>query len=137
MKYRELRGYKYQLAESLSVSVPTLADLTVSARWFVLEKGLLTIAEGYCWDGASGPTYDSANSMTPSLVHDAGYQMIRAGLIPANRQGDIDYELNRLSRERGMSAIRRLTWFNGLSLFGFNAAKLRKVEPQDNILTAP
>ncbi len=137
MKYRSLTGYKYQLAEDVSVAVPLFADVTVISKWFTLKRGVLTVTAGYCWDGPSGPTYDSENSMLPSLVHDALYQMIRAGLIAEDRAGDADYELDRLSRDRGMSAFRRLIWFNGLSLFGFNAAKLRKVEPQDVILTAP
>ncbi len=137
MKYRSLSGYKYQVTETFSERVPLFADVEVIHTHFTLIGGTITIFAGYCWDGASGPTIDTKNSMTPSAVHDALYQMIRSGLLPPDRQGDADYEIDRLSRERGMSKLRRLVWFNGLSLFGFNAAKLRKEEPQDIILIAP
>ncbi len=137
MKYRSLSGYKYQVAEEERIPVPLLADVNIETPHFSIKGGVMTARAGYCWDGPSGPTFDTANSMTPSLAHDIGYQAIRMGLLDEARREDLDYELDRLSRERGMSKLRRLVWFNGLSLFGFNASKLRKEEPQDVILIAP
>lgn len=137
MKYRALKGYKYQLAETLTLSLGVLTDVEFEHPMFSLRYGTLIVQSGYRWDGASGPTFDTKNSMTPSLVHDVLYQAIRCGLLASDRRGDADYALNQLSRERGMGNVRRWVWFSGLNFFGGNAAKLRKVEPQDDILTAP
>lgn len=137
MKYRALKGYKYQLAETLTLRLGVLVDVEFSHPMFSLKGGELTVNAGYCWDGASGPTWDDKTNMTPSLVHDVLYQAIRCGLLAADRRGDADYALNQLSRERGMGNVRRWVWFSGLNFFGGNAAKLRKIEVQDEILTAP
>lgn len=137
MKYRALKGYKYQLAETLTLRLGVLTDVEFEHPMFSLRYGTLIVQAGYCWDGASGPTFDTKNSMTPSLVHDVLYQAIRCGLLASNRVEDVDYALNQLSRERGMGKPRRWVWFSGLNFFGGNAAKLRKVEPQDEILEAP
>ncbi len=137
MKFRSLKNYKYQLAESLTLRLSVLVDVNFEHPRFSLHNGELTVAAGYCWDGASGPTFDTKNSMTPSLVHDVLYQAIRCGLLPPNRIEDVDYALNQLSRERGMSKPRRWVWFTGLNFFGGNAAKLRAIEPQDDIHEAP
>lgn len=137
MKYRALKGYKYQLAESIAIRLGVLVDVEFEHARFSLHDGVLTIAAGYCWDGASGPTYDDKKNMTPSLVHDVLYQAIRLGLLPPDRRADADYALNQLSRERGMGNFRRWVWFTGLNFFGAGAAKLRPIDPQDDILEAP
>jgi len=41
----------------------------------------LRINVGYAWDGASGPTIDTKDSMVATLVHDVGYQLIRQGIL--------------------------------------------------------
>lgn len=64
------KGYKYQLEFTYEVQTPVIGCI-VSNRDFKLNpNGKLTIYPGYAWDGASGPTFDSASSMPPSLVHD-------------------------------------------------------------------
>jgi hypothetical protein len=78
--YRKLRPYKYQ----------TLAEMTYETGWHSVKSiaseqgwvhlsdtGKLTIQRGYCWDGASGPTFDTASTMRASLIHDALYQLMR------------------------------------------------------------
>ena len=137
MKYRRLKGYKYQLAETFSISVPVLADVVIAHPMFSMHEGTLTVNAGYCWDGASGPTWDDDTNMTPSLVHDVLYQALRHGLLAPPRRADADYALAQLCAARGMPKARWLIWFTGLSIFGFNAAKLKKTEPQDDIRTAP
>lgn len=137
MKYRNLSSYKYQVAETFLIHLPIFGDVTITHPMFTLCGGLLTVQVGYCWDGASGPTWDDKTNLTPSLVHDVLYQSIRAGLLPAARREDADYALNQLARERGMFFLRRSVWFNGLNWLGLNAAKLRKVEPQDIVITVP
>ncbi len=39
-------------------------------------SGHLLIADGYAWDGPSGPVVDTKENMRASLVHDALYQLM-------------------------------------------------------------
>ena len=84
MKYKKIRPYKYITLDPYtwydcrlygkSASLPGIMSLN--------ESGCLQIAAGYAWDGASGPTIDTRNSMIASLVHDALYQLIREDNYP-------------------------------------------------------
>lgn len=67
MKIKYTEGYKYQLAEDYVVMTP-IVGVEVVDFYFTLERsGRLTGKKGYAWDGASGPTFDTKNSMSPSL----------------------------------------------------------------------
>lgn len=73
--YKE--GYKYQLAEEYTISIPIKPDSNIISDYIDLNNdGELVIKKGYAWDGPSGPTIDSLNFMRGSLVHDALYQLI-------------------------------------------------------------
>ena len=79
----------------------------------------LSISPGYAWDGASGPTFDTGNSMAASLVHDAGYQLIRNRVLPADPWkkyfDDLFYSL---CVDAGMWAWRAKLWYVAVSKFG-------------------
>ena len=80
MKYS--KGYKYQLKTDYTHPRPifTVISALVELPFIQVDLcGIMTIRAGYAWDGASGPTVDCESSMTPSLVHDAGYQLGRSG----------------------------------------------------------
>ena len=84
LDYRNVRGYKYQTLESHSIGTEVKPNKPVFSanRWVCLgSEGTLTIKKGYCWDGASGPTFDTASTMRASLFHDALFQLIREGLL--------------------------------------------------------
>jgi hypothetical protein len=75
-------GYKYQLCEDYSVDVGICPEKPVNNHFLQLScEGLLTIREGYAWDGASGPARDTKGIMRGSLVHDALYQLMREGYL--------------------------------------------------------
>ena len=79
--------YKYQtLAEKVyetGWTLPRRQSIRSSNGWVHLAgDGQLTIKRGYCWDGASGPTFDTPSTMLASLVHDALYQLMRECLLP-------------------------------------------------------
>jgi hypothetical protein len=85
IKYIE--GIKYQLKETYVINigpVPIVGPTSyVSTTWLHLTReGKLTIYEGYCWDGPSGPTIDTPTVMRGSLVHDALYELMRKGHLP-------------------------------------------------------
>ncbi len=128
IKYRT--GYKYQLAEDykhqLSFRVP--AEGFHSHLFHCTGEGVLVIWTNYAWDGASGPTRDTKNSMRASLVHDALYQAIREKSLPESFRPLADSEFWLITRQDGMRWWRSLGWFAAVRRFGKEAAtKVREV----------
>lgn len=119
------KGYKYKLQQSVK-SQTQIRDKIAAERslWVVLqENGSLYIADGYAWDGASGPALDTKNIMRASLVHDALYQLIREGSLPTSYRKAADQELYRICREDGMWWIRTQWVYWTVRLFGKIALK--------------
>ena len=115
--YRE--GYKYQLADTYSVQVDIFPMDNINTDFLILyDDGLLTIREGYAWDGASGPAIDTKNFMRGSLVHDALYQLMRLGLLRQEQRDAADILLRKIVREDGMSAIRAWWVYWGVRIGG-------------------
>lgn len=95
--------------------------------------GLLTIKEGYVWDGPSGPTVKTKNFMRPSLVHDALHQLMRQGKLPWSHLREADILLREMCREDGMSWIRSKWVYIGVRSA---ARKLAKTKTRP-VLEAP
>ena len=117
IKYKS--GYKYQLVEDYSIACSIPGTYKIS-RYVLLENGVLTVYSGYAWDGASGPTIDTENSMRASLVHDALYQLMREGNLAKSYRIVADEMLHSLLLEDGMSWIRAWYWYRGVRMFGGN-----------------
>ena len=80
--------------------------------------GKLTLRDGFCFDGASGPAFDTRTIMTASAIHDCGYMMIQAGLMPASMRKAWDKELLRWCKLGGMSWLRRKYVYRAVRIFG-------------------
>jgi hypothetical protein len=138
IKYRDLRAYKYELLETYEVYV----GITPMGPEIIIDfirlsrEGVLSLRKGYCWDGPSGPAIDSKNFMRGSVVHDALYQLIRLGLLPAYRKDDADALLQQMCLEDGMSKV-RAGWVK-LALNVFGSRRSRPM-PHDavRVLEAP
>lgn len=131
IKYRD--GYKYQLAETYKVQLPIKPAAEIQGDFYSLGTGgVLTVWHGYCWDGPSGPTFDTKSFMRGSLVHDCLYQMIREGKLPDSYREEADNILDTICKEDGMSFIRRAWVYRALRWFGGVAAH----EPKQ-LLEAP
>lgn len=95
---------------------------TVNAgKWASLDlrTGLLTLSEGYAWDGASGPALNTVTILRASLVHDALYQMIAIGLLPKDPWKRLaDREFKRICERDGMWWLRRNYAFLAVRLLG-------------------
>lgn len=119
-------GYKYQLRAAYVVLLPELADPTrapIRTEWIELEPdGTLRLREGYASDGPSGPTIDTKSSIRGSFVHDAGYQLIRLGLLPHALRPVLDKVLYRLLLEDKMFPPRAWMWYRLVGEFGDPAA---------------
>lgn len=128
-------GYKYQLVETYSVSIPIHPVSPIDGFWIQLTpQGSLTIRCGYAWDGPSGPAMDTKSAMRGSLIHDVGYQILRIGLMGPETREDWDALYERVCVEDGMWPLRARLHFIALRKFGWGAAKSSAERP---VLTAP
>lgn len=144
MKYR--KGYKYQLDEDDSIFLGDYYDketgeelkapriFSADTKYFSLDRGMLTAKSGYAWDGASGPTIDTRNSMRGSLFHDVGYQMMREKIIPLEYKDYFDAVFYHLLINSGMSKLRAWIWYNAVRDFGKSSTLPENDRP---ILEAP
>lgn len=133
MKFRG--GYRYQLAETLSHQTDIVTGSEHKTQFVTLgATGLLTVASGYAWNGASGPAIQSLDTMRASLLHDACYQLIRLGYISANWKDVVDCLYRAVCLQAGMPHARAEMHYLALQQFG-HAATLISAEPK--ILLAP
>lgn len=115
--FTDIRGWKYRLDEEVRVRVDWHPPTTLKLPYFKLDPdGILTLEEGFMWDGPSGPTWDTPNWMLPSAVHDAMYRFLRADLIPERYKArkhadDLMYEM---LLDRGMSYFR--AWYSWVAV---------------------
>ena len=125
--------YKYEQLETYSIPTKVFMDMPVETQYLRLEtNGVLYIKGGspdsYYWDGPSGPTIDTANSMRASLVHDALYQLMRLGLIPYKFRLYSDDLFRQILLQDFMFFLRADIWYLSVRLFGkfFNERKYEK-----------
>lgn len=130
VKYFKRKNWKYKTTSVftyLSNFCPIDGDF--SEEFISLDRdGHLTIKEGYCWDGASGPAKDSPSIMRASLVHDALYQLMREGILLRRNRQRADKILYILCREDGMSWLIAKGIYCAVRLFGHNASLPTKTE---------
>jgi len=113
--------HKYKLANLIELQTSILPEEEIILPFIKLRTdGMLFIKAGYAWDGASGPTFDTENTVVPSAGHDAEFQLMREGFIDRDvwfRSSNDD--IYRWMRERGMNIIRARAWRTSLNLFGY------------------
>ena len=111
--------YKYQLVGEYSTVLHFCPPSNIEHRWFrISADGIIWMADGYAWDGPSGPTIDTPDSMRGSLVHDVIYQSISEGLLPMSYRPAADMELEIVCLQDGMLAIRARAWRTAVQAFG-------------------
>jgi len=134
MKYRVVKGYKYQLVDTLSVQLcDAFKRFDIKTEFITLKDGKLTLARGYAWDGPSGPTIDTATFMRGSAIHDALYQLIREGLIGGQFRYYADAELKRVCLMDGMCRLRAWYVFQCLRRFAAGSIK-EEFKPRGRIV---
>ena len=124
LKYRKLHGYKYLLEALKSVDLNT--PVVAQHKYFTIAMNFVVIHKGYAWDGLSGPTFDTDNSMLASLVHDIFYQAMREGLLPPSFRKTADQEFHRILIEQGMSKFRAWYMYSAVRIFSAGLAKPQK-----------
>ena len=133
IKYKE--GYKYQLYEVYKDHISIRPEVDIVTRYILLSVvGELEIRYGYAWDGASGPTIDTLNSMRGSLIHDALYQLMRMGLLEHKWKTKADLLFEKILVEDDMSKCRARVWFRGVDKLAASATRAENVK---KVITAP
>jgi hypothetical protein len=129
-------GYKYQQKkEHFLIKMGFAPDKDIITKYgCFLANGWIIIWKGYAWDGASGPTYDSKNSMIGSLVHDFLYQLMRDGLLLRSFRKKADLAIYYLVRRDGMNWFRAKYWYTGVRI---GAGKHVKASAKKKMLSAP
>jgi len=140
-KYLITEGYKYTLADSQYIVLRNFPTVDIETPFFRLKKNILFIHKGYSWDGASGPTWDSESTITPSLVHDVLYQAIRAGKLRPSDRFEADLEFYQLMRRRTrgfLGHLRAFYFFVGVRVGGWLAIRPKaEGEPMSRVFFAP
>lgn len=132
MKYRA--GYKYQLCEDETFVTGIYGKEIHTDFIDLFANGALICRKGYAWDGASGPTWDTKSSMRGSLVHDAGYQLMREGHLPLDYKVVFDGLFYLTLIHDGMNRVRAWLWYQGVLRFAKSATLPENDRP---ILVAP
>jgi hypothetical protein len=124
MKYRKLKGWKYQLLESYLVELGFSPPDNLDTEFVILRMdGRLILKQYYAWDGASGPCPDTRNIMKGSLVHDALYQLMRLGLLDRRYRKFADLELKRFCLKAGMNRFWARLIYWGVRIFCYKGVQ--------------
>lgn len=122
-EFKWRKGYKYQAACDYTFQTNVRPISNVSDEFISLTvDGVLRVDSGYAWDGPSGPTLDTPNSMKASCKHDAMYQLMRKNLLSIHCRDDIDAEFYNDLLDAGMSKLRAWIWYIGVRDFASKAA---------------
>lgn len=130
IRYRA--GYKYQLVNDYQVQLRFIRpEYDIETEFIRLTRdGLLWIRHGYAWDGPSGTTFDTPDSMRGSLVHDALYQLIRDGYLYLKEHREhADREFLVILFEDKMNPKRAQLWYAAVRLLAEGAAKISGDRP--------
>ncbi len=126
-------GYKYQIRTEVRFALPPEFDgVDIAADFITLKNRELVIYVGYAYNGASGPTIDTKNSMRATAFHDAMYQLFCLELLIREFRALVDELFYELLRQDGMAAPRAFVWRRGVQKMGDNPSRANK-----NIMVAP
>jgi hypothetical protein len=132
VRYRD--SYRFQLESPLQS--PTGIFVACPGNDFVglSADGVMTLAAGYAWDGASGPIKQSKSIIRGSAVHDGGYQLIRNGFLPAECRKAFDAQLRLHCIEDGMPSWQAWIVYAAVRTFG---GRFTTPESRKPVLQAP
>lgn len=135
-RIKYLKGVKYVLSEDYVVQLP-IVGVRIIDEWFRLtEFGHLTIFAGFAWDGASGPTFDTKDSMRASLVHDVLCIAMRDGRLDFAHQDQVNAIFKQHCIEDGMAPWRAWLWHAAVE-FADAGNPTQGADPAREVLEAP
>ena len=115
---------KYVLTEVYEDSIPFNPPEAIHTNYCTLfTDGDIVIDSDYEWDGASGPTLDTDDTMDGSLVHDVLYQMMREERLSRKLRKEADKCIRQMCMDDGMPWWRANYWYFFLRIGGGSSAK--------------
>ena len=113
---RYLQGMKFVLADDYLLQTP-ITGADIIDPWFRLfPDGRLHILAGFAWDGPSGPTVDTKDSLRASLVHDVFCILMRDRRLAFDWQDTVNEHFRQLCIEDGMPGWRARLWHLGVEI---------------------
>ena len=108
----------YRIQTNLSCTIGRRFKYYNGASGFVFlsSDGMLSIDNGWVWDGASGYTYDTPDTVEASLVHDALYFLHKKKKISRRKADKILYQI---LKKNDCPFFRRAAWFLAVRIFGW------------------
>lgn len=104
MKYKS--GYRYISQEAVVVDLGSALHAPLQAPFASIAAETLCVMARYAWDGASFTPFRWFGTpkawLTPSLVHDALYQLIREGLLDRQYREAADRLFREMLIDRGV-----------------------------------
>jgi len=121
MKYRKIDKYKYQLACDVErmTEIKGISIITPFIRLY--KDGRLRIKKGYAWNGSNWSL--DKNSLTASLFHDVGYQLMRLELLSLDWRQYFDGLYRNICIEKGVWVWHANLRYTMLRNFGLGGAK--------------
>jgi hypothetical protein len=117
--YKEIPTFKYELVEPAQFLTGIKGSRAYKVPFAILHgNGVLCIQKGYRWDGMSGPGIDTRNSIRGSLLHDAGYQLLRETLLSPSQRRQFDRRFYEILREDQMLWPRAQLIYRTVQRFG-------------------
>ncbi|PPC95250.1 MAG: hypothetical protein CTY33_00400 [Methylotenera sp.] len=98
---------------------------------YFYPNGQVKVKAGFCWDGASGPTIDTLDSVCASLGHDVLYKLMGQRILPSTYKDEADQWFYLRLVNDGMVGFRAFAWFKAVRLFGIPTHSM------DNFKRAP
>jgi len=118
-EYRPRMEYKFLMRAPYALQTNISCSKLVGNEFVTLSPtGLLMMAEGYAWNGASGPAIDTVDFVRGSGTHDALYQLIREGHIGMEHRKAADELLRTIALEDNMWKIRANWVYLGVRIGG-------------------
>lgn len=125
----EHKKYKYQTTVDVVLYVGIFGYSIETAYFKLTRDGVLLIKAGYMWDGCSGPTWDTKNTMLAGLGHDCLYQILRESLLISRSTLNYDERFDKLRlqvdqsfrqwlAEDGVCWIRCYYYYRGVRALG-------------------
>lgn len=126
--------YKFKVEEDLTLRLPvSMPDF--EHDYCMVKNNIIYIKKGYAWDGASGPVFNTKNTLVASLVHDVLYQAQRLKLIEPSsiNRKNADKNFFELLKYFGVNPIRRKIWYLAVRFFGKKSTT--KIQDNDKLLS--
>lgn len=116
-------GYRFVLAEEYSANTGIRPARPIVTDFIKLySSGMLILAKGYAWNGASGPAVNTKSTIRASAEHDAFYQLIRLGLLHYDFKRLADARLRHCMLEDGANPVRAWYFQQAVKYFGYSSA---------------